>query len=141
MAHKPLDQLSPAYRRRIERAEAKGLTRQAARGHKPREHVRRAEYQRKQHAGLTTPQMRAIKNFYENPEYTQKRYVKLKDLEYLAVVNGYAAFQEYRAAWRKANKSYKINGYIKGRFNADAIRLYAIVDEIYEPNDKLYYYH
>lgn len=35
MASKPRDQWSPAYRRRVERAEAQGKTRQEARGHKP----------------------------------------------------------------------------------------------------------
>ena len=44
MATKPLDQLSPDYRRRIERGLASGKTRQQARGHKPQEHITRAEH-------------------------------------------------------------------------------------------------
>lgn len=39
MARKPADQLSPAYARRLARAEAKGLTRQQARGHRQGEHI------------------------------------------------------------------------------------------------------
>lgn len=38
---KPRDQWSQEYRKRVERAEAKGLTRQQARGHKPKENVTR----------------------------------------------------------------------------------------------------
>lgn len=43
MPGKPRSQWSPAYAARVARAEAKGLTRQAARGHKAKEHVTRAE--------------------------------------------------------------------------------------------------
>lgn len=43
MAVKPRDQWSEAYRRRIERAEAAGKTRQQARGHKEKEHIARKE--------------------------------------------------------------------------------------------------
>ena len=39
MARKPADQLSAAYARRLARAEAKGLTRQQARGHRQGEHI------------------------------------------------------------------------------------------------------
>ena len=47
MAKKPKSELSEAYRRRIERAEAKGLSRQAARGHKAGEHITRKEHRLK----------------------------------------------------------------------------------------------
>jgi hypothetical protein len=40
---RPLEELSPAYRRRIERQLAKGKSRQEARGHKIKEHVQRRE--------------------------------------------------------------------------------------------------
>jgi hypothetical protein len=56
---KPRSQWSPAYRKRIERAEAKGLSRQAARGHRGgREHV-----SRKAGFGLTPAQSAAITKF------------------------------------------------------------------------------
>lgn len=42
MTARPLDSLSPAYRRRIARGTAYGLTRQQARGHAPVEHKRRS---------------------------------------------------------------------------------------------------
>jgi hypothetical protein len=55
---KPRSQWSKAYRRRIERAEAQGKSRQAARGHSRREHV-----SRKAGAGLTPAQSAAITKF------------------------------------------------------------------------------
>lgn len=42
MAKKPASELSPAYAKRLARAEAKGKTRQQARGHRAGEHVIRA---------------------------------------------------------------------------------------------------
>jgi len=39
MARKPVSELSPAYARRLARAEAAGKSRQAARGHKAGEHI------------------------------------------------------------------------------------------------------
>lgn len=58
MARKPRSQWSPDYRRRVERAEALGLSRQAARGHRPREHV-----SRKAGRGLPGSQSAAIDKF------------------------------------------------------------------------------
>lgn len=52
MASKPRSQWSPAYRRRVESAERRGLTKQQARGHKPQEHITRA--QRAREAGRLT---------------------------------------------------------------------------------------
>lgn len=66
MARKPRSEWSPSYRRRIERAEARGLSRQAARGHKPREHVARREREQREAAALgklTSPQRAAIRRF------------------------------------------------------------------------------
>jgi hypothetical protein len=59
MARKPRSQWSPAYRKRIERAEAKGQSRQAARGHKGgREHIAR-----KAAKGLTPSQSAKVAKF------------------------------------------------------------------------------
>ena len=58
MAKKRKKKLSKAYVRRLARGKAKGLSRQAARGHKPREHV-----SRKQAAGLTAAQSATINRF------------------------------------------------------------------------------
>lgn len=63
---RPLSELSPAYRRRLERAMAQGKTRQAARGHKAREHVERKakELEKAKTLGaLTTPQRQKIAKF------------------------------------------------------------------------------
>jgi hypothetical protein len=43
MARKPRSQWSPAYAKRMESAEGRGLTRQQARGHRAAEHIQRKE--------------------------------------------------------------------------------------------------
>ena len=58
MARKPRSQWSPEYRRRMERGEARGLSRQAARGHRGGEHI-----ERKAAAGLTASQSGQIGRF------------------------------------------------------------------------------
>lgn len=63
---RPLEELSPAYRKRIERGLAKGKGRQAARGHKLKEHVQRKEREIKgaQTLGdLTSSQRSQVRKF------------------------------------------------------------------------------
>lgn len=62
MARKPLSELSPAYRRRIERAQAAGKSRQAARGHKLHEHVERKAKEIEKR-GVSNAQLANIRNF------------------------------------------------------------------------------
>lgn len=68
MAKKPRSQWSAAYRRRVERAERAGKSRQQARGHRPREHITRAQnkarkVKRQVQRKLTKQQLRTIHNF------------------------------------------------------------------------------
>lgn len=67
MARKPLDQLSPAYRKRIISAERKGKSRQQARGHKPKEHIIRAERARAAHK-LTEPERAVVRRWLHDFE-------------------------------------------------------------------------
>jgi hypothetical protein len=48
MPSKPRSEWSASYRRRVERGEARGLSKQAARGHKPEEHKTRESRAREQ---------------------------------------------------------------------------------------------
>lgn len=66
MAGKPRSEWSDTYRRRVERAEAAGKSRQAARGHKAKEHVTRAARNRlrAENLGLTTAADRAYARAY-----------------------------------------------------------------------------
>jgi hypothetical protein len=60
VAQKPRSEWSDTYRRRVERAEAAGKSRQAARGHKAREHVERRQKEKaKAEEGALTSAERA----------------------------------------------------------------------------------
>jgi type III secretory pathway component EscV len=72
MPTKPLDQLSPAYRARLERNFAKGKTRQQARGHKVKEHVER-EKKEKEKTGLTSSQKQQIKKFSQKQAHRSNK--------------------------------------------------------------------
>jgi hypothetical protein len=64
MARKPRAEWSDAYRRRIERAEAKGRTRQEARGHKKEEHkTRKPIKNRSDYPNLTGNQIRSVRAY------------------------------------------------------------------------------
>jgi hypothetical protein len=72
MPTKPLDQLSPAYRARLERNLAKGKTRQQARGHKVKEHIER-EKKEKQKTGFTSSQKQQIKKFSQKQAHRSNK--------------------------------------------------------------------
>lgn len=72
MAKKPFEQLSPAYRKRIENALAKGKTRQQARGHKQHEHIERKQKEVSRY-GLTSSEKSNITKFFNRLEKTQKK--------------------------------------------------------------------
>lgn len=71
---KPLDQLSPAYRKRIESAERRGLTRQQARGHAA---VMHGGSERK--ARQSALRERAVRDFALNYELRHENHEKLFD--------------------------------------------------------------
>lgn len=113
---------SPAYEKRLIRAARKGKTRQAARGHKPKEHIERKEREILAR-GITRDQERTIRNFYAkklDPETHPFKWVSNGDvsaaikeapsvseiLEF-AIVEGYGAFKNYQNVWYAANRTYK----------------------------------
>lgn len=90
------------YARRIERAKAKGKTRQQARGHRPQEHIYRAEREREEY-GLTGSEVRLIRawgNRFKNEGRDIEEVIEA------ARENGYAWFVTYRDTWNSARRAY-----------------------------------
>jgi hypothetical protein len=118
MATKPRSEWTAAYRRRVERAEAAGKTRQAARGHVVREHARRKEVEQARVASgaakTTSSQRQAIRRFARqqaakatggDPETITRSLVRFVDKR------GYSAFLAVRQernrlhrAWLRAQR-------------------------------------
>jgi hypothetical protein len=63
MARKPRSEWSPAYRRRIERGEAQGKTRQQARGKPPSEHIQRASREARKYQGVGPSETARVNKF------------------------------------------------------------------------------
>ena len=109
MARKPLDQLSPAYRRRIENAMKKGKTRQQARGKPAKEHVIRKEREIAER-GISSAQEKTITSWYErtyNPAgYPENARADLEEVLEMARGEGYAAFVQWRTVWDLLRRTY-----------------------------------
>lgn len=107
-----LARLTPAYRSRIERARAKGKTRQQARGHKAREHVeRRAREAREAAQGgkITSSQRQAMKRFViaqaaKAADYREDEDEAWSDWKDFFEAKGYAWFLDLRAAQRSLQR-------------------------------------
>jgi hypothetical protein len=114
---KPLDQLSPAYRKRIENAMKKGKTLQQARGHRAQEHVHR---KRREEAatGLSNAQDRAVflwavkrNHWVSGRVRNDEEFIDPQEIVDWKIENGYDAFKEYRNTWEAERKAYIRRGY------------------------------
>lgn len=106
MAKKPLEQLSPAYRKRIENALAKGKTRQQARGHKAGESKIRREKELSRY-GLTNSQTAQIKKFFAEVQARPDQ----APLDYNRFISrwrgNYEDFKKYRAKVRQLHDEWE----------------------------------
>ena len=95
------------YARRIANALKKGKTRQADRGHKPKEHIERREREKRENEGLTLDNIRSIRRWYErfNPRGV-KESPSVDEVIEFAQQNGYNHFAEYRKTWDAARRVY-----------------------------------
>lgn len=91
------------YARRLAKGAAAGRSRQAARGHVEREHVRRAEHEREVY-GITRAEEHSIRAWCDRFS-NEKR--DPDDVVEMAQEKGYAWFQNYRDIWNKARAEYK----------------------------------
>lgn len=90
----------------------RGKPRQAARGHKPREHVARKEREIEEE-GLSRAQQETIRKWYGNkynPHDSLGR-ADYDDVLELARSDGYEAFKTFRATWEAARRDYQKPGY------------------------------
>jgi len=94
------------YQRRIAKALAAGKTRQAARGHKPKEHIIRREREVAE-AGVSASQLRSIRSFLAR--FNPIGFKEMPDKETLVEFvqeRDYAAFQQYRKIWDTYRREY-----------------------------------
>lgn len=132
--------LSESYRKRIERSIIRtGGTLQRARGHKPREHIERAERERSTE-GLTKAQQKTIfwwavrRSFVVHDDVSDPEEV----VEH-AKEAGYEWFKQYRKRWEQERRDYLRRGrrYDPGRH----FSLEDFGEEVKVPDMNWLYYH
>ena len=105
---------SPAYEKRLinairkARKAGKKPTRQAARGHKPKEHIVRKEREKERLGGLTGEQIRIIRRWHAQA-FNPNDYREVPTEEQLVEwsrENGYQRFKQYRAIWDAKRRQY-----------------------------------
>ena len=107
MSRKSLEQLSPRYRARIERAMSRGKSRQEARGHRPGEARRRREREREE-SGLSSGEIATIRRWYKN-KYNPTNQDGKPDLETVEEefrTEGYDAFKRWQSVWNRTRRKY-----------------------------------
>jgi hypothetical protein len=163
MAKKPRSQWSPGYRKRIEtrerklRAEARAAgrsvtaaeLRQRARGHRPAEHITRAEHEAERLAvlgGLTQSQRKSIRQFAREQagkirQYQDNRDALIAPMLEWATAAGWDAFVAMRAAQRSARREYNA-AVAEGSYeSAGGGALDLIAAEHGVPDPRWMYYH
>ena len=124
------------YARRIARAEAKGKTRQQARGHKVREHVIRREREIAKR-GLTNDQERIIRVWSKKHKNHER---PIRELLAWTKENGYDAFKTYRSTW-EANRRRYVKNLRKSKYQPQAGMLDYLAEELDIPEISWLYYH
>lgn len=112
MAGKDRSQWSESYRRRIERAEAAGKTRQQARGHRQAEHVSRAtrNAERKEQFGVLTAKERAAVRKFARDQAAKGGAdpdKAIRNLMSWTTRRGYDAFEARRQVVRDLARQYR----------------------------------
>jgi hypothetical protein len=150
MARKPRSQWSPAYRRRVERAEAKGKSRQQARGHKRKEHAARKERETAKSVklgSLTTGQKTKIKRFAisqaKKADGGASWSTYYSGMLHYTQTHGFKNFEKLVSKQRKLNEQYR-GEQKRGRYATRGEEfLDTLIDKLEEPAAEVgwLYYH
>lgn len=109
------------YERRISRATAAGKTRQAARGHKVREHVERRQKEIVRY-GLTIDQLKKVNAWGERRAAAQPTisfFMDNEDLVNWTKRNGFDQFSAFKRTWERERRKYKRAPRPKGEASLD----------------------
>lgn len=131
MARKARD-YQAEYARRLASAEARGKTRQQARGHRAGEHIERAEREREEFGGLTGAQVKAIHKWAAGRITRQPSNMALNpdDMVAYAAQHGFESYSKFRQDWERQRRNYKRRPAGKGENTLDDLFADVDVDEL-----------